>query len=202
MIWLPQKPGTYPSNRRRVDQWSLAVDEKASNESGGNRGWDADTFERLFESAPDAVILVDAEGQIVLVNAQAEELFGYRRGELLGQTIELLVPERFRAGHVRQRNAYIEQPRKRPMGHPGLDLWGLRKDGSEFPAEIALGPLNTDRGPLVTAIVRDISQHGGTAEEHMIRGRVEEYAALLRNSLTHLDVGVSQRRESAEKGGS
>lgn len=177
------------------------MDERASNESSGNLGWDADTFERLFESAPDAVILVDAEGQIILVNAQAEELFGYRRSELLGQAIELLVPERFREAHVAQRTTYMEQPRKRPMGHPGLDLRGLRKDGSEFRAEIALGPLNTDRGPLVTAIVRDVSQHRAPAQDEQIRSRVEEYAALLRNSLTHVDVRGARERGSATEGG-
>lgn len=174
------------------------MDENASDEPGGNRGWDADTFEQLFEAAPDAVIVVDADGKIVLANAHAEELFGYRRSELLGQTIELLVPQRFRAAHIGQRNAYAEQPRKRPMGHPGFDLRGLRKDGSEFPAEIALGPLNTDHGLLVTTIVRDVSQHREAAEEEQIRGRVEDYAALLRNSLTHLDVTLPTRASMEE----
>lgn len=177
------------------------MDERASREPSGNRGWDADMFERVFEAAPDAVFVVDADGRIILANAHAEELFGYPRSELLGQTIELLVPERFRDAHIGQRNAYVEQPRKRPMGHPGLDLRGRRKDGSEFPAEIALGPLNTDRGLLVTAIVRDVSQHRGTAEEEQIRSRVEGYAALLRNSLTHVDLPGVRERASAGEGG-
>jgi PAS domain S-box-containing protein len=161
--------------------------------------WQEATFQQLFESAPDAAIVVDGDGQIVLANAHAEELFGYSREELLGQSIELLVPERFRAAHVDQRRGYVAEPRKRPMGHPGLDLRGLRKDGREFPAEIALGPLETDRGLLVTAIVRDTSRHRGAAAEQVVRHRVEEYAALLRNSLTHVDVRDLQRHESVEK---
>ena len=161
--------------------------------------WQEDTFERLFESAPDAAIVVDADGRIVLANAHVEELFGYSRDELLGQTVELLVPERFREAHVDQRRGYVAEPRKRPMGHPGLNLRGRRKDGSEFPAEIALGPLETERGLLVTAIVRDTSRHRAAAEEQVIRHRIEEYAALLRNSLTKVDVGDLRRRESMEK---
>ena len=161
--------------------------------------WQEDTFERLFESAPDAAIVVDADGRIVLANAHVEELFGYSRDELLGQTVELLVPERFREAHVDQRRGYAAEPRKRPMGHPGLNLCGRRKDGSEFPAEIALGPLETERGLLVTAIVRDTSRHRAAAEEQVIRHRIEEYAALLRNSLTKVDVGDLRRRESMEK---
>jgi PAS domain S-box-containing protein len=149
------------------------VNQNAPGEPLGIGSRDAETFERIFEAAPDAVLVVDAGGLIVLANAHAEELFGYPRSELLGQTIELLVPERFREAHVRQRNAYVQQPRKRPMGHPGLDLRGLRKDGSEFPAEIALGPLNTDRGLLVTVIVRDVSRHRKAAEEKQIRNQVE-----------------------------
>src|SRR6266542_3162958 len=144
--------------------------------------WQDVTFQQLFESAPDATIVVDADGRIVLANAHAEELFGYPRGELLGQVIEMLVPGQFREAHVEQRRGYGAEPRKRPMGHPGLNLRGRRKDGSEFPAEIALGPIETEQGPLVTAIVRDTSRHRRAAEDKVIRHRVEEYAALLRNS--------------------
>ncbi len=161
--------------------------------------WRDNTFQQLFESAPDAAIVVDADGRIVLANAHTEELFGYARAELVGQAIELLVPERFREAHVEQRQGYVAEPRKRPMGHPGLNLRGRRKDGSEFPAEIALGPLETDQGLLVTAIVRDMSRHRGAADDQAIRHRVEEYAALLRNSLTHADVGDAERRRSAER---
>jgi protein-histidine pros-kinase len=150
-----------------------------------NADWQEGAFQQLFESAPDAAIVVDVDGRIVLANAHAEELFRYTREELVGQSVELLVPERFQEAHVQQRRDYMDEPRKRPMGHPGVNLRGRRKDGTEFPAEIALGPLELDRGFFVTAIVRDTSRHRGADEEHAIRHRVEEYAALLRNSLTH-----------------
>ena len=179
---------------------SLFMEVRHEKARDTDRSWTSDTFEQLFEAAPDAVVVVDGGGEIVLANAHAEELFGYRREELLGQPIELLVPERFRDAHIAQRIAYVKQPRKRPMGHPGLDLRGRRKDGTEFPAEIALGPLPTDRGLLVTAIVRDVSRHRRGAEEHRIRNRVEEYAALLRTSLTHVDIDALQERESTAEG--
>jgi PAS domain S-box-containing protein len=161
--------------------------EEAPDQQSGRPAWDLSTFQSLFESAPDATIVVDEHGRIVLANTTAEELFGYPRNELLGQTVELLIPERYRDAHVDQGRAYMEQPRKRAMGHPGLNLSGRRKDGSEFPVEIALGPVPSARGQLVTAIIRDVSVRGASVEEQRIRGQVEEYAELLRNSFTHLD---------------
>jgi PAS domain S-box-containing protein len=172
------------------------VEDRSRGERGNPESWDSEDFERLFESAPDAAIVVDRAGRILRINAAAEDLFGYPRGELLGQSIELLVPERFRAAHVIQREEYVGQPRRRPMGHPGLDLRARRKDGSEFRAEIALGPLETDAGLLVTAIIRDVAQHHpGSADEHAVRHRVEEYAAIIRNSLTHMDTPMRRPPE-------
>ena len=110
----------------------------------------------LFEFAPDTVVVVDAQGRMVRVNQQAEAMFGYRREELLGQHVEMLLPERFRQQHVQQREGYIGAPRLRSMG-TGLDLFGRRKDGSEFPADIMLSPLVLDHGHMVIAVVRDIS---------------------------------------------
>ncbi len=115
----------------------------------------SDTFRGLLESAPDAMVIVDRQGRIILVNAQVERLFGYRREELLGQEVETLVPGRFQ-GHAGQRDAYLEGPRTRPMG-AGLDLFGKRQDGTEFPVEISLSPLQTAEGLLVSAAIRDIS---------------------------------------------
>lgn len=114
-------------------------------------------FEALLESAPDAMVIVDEQGQIVLANRQTETLFGYERSELVGQPVEILVPERFAGGHPDKRQAYTDQPVIRPMG-AGLELFGRHKAGHDIPVEISLSPLQTEAGRLVIAAVRDITQ--------------------------------------------
>ncbi|MEW2164723.1 PAS domain S-box protein [Streptomyces sp. NPDC007084] len=127
-------------------------------------------FRGLLEAAPDAMVIVDDTGTIRLVNAQTEALFGYRREELLGHPVELLVPGRFRTHHTLHRDGYAANRQVRPMGAE-LELHGLRKDGTEFPVEISLSPLETTDGLLVSAAVRDVSDR--KAAEERFRGLLE-----------------------------
>jgi PAS domain S-box-containing protein len=113
-------------------------------------------FEQFLEFAPDAIVGIGREGHIELVNAQTEALFGYERGELIGHSVETLVPERFRPRHPAHRRGYFTEPRTRPMG-AGLDLFGRRKDGTEFPAEISLSSIDTDEEMLAIAAIRDVT---------------------------------------------
>jgi len=121
-------------------------------------------FRGLLESAPDAVVIVDADGRIVLVNTQTDKMFGYSRDELIGEPVEMLVPKRSREAHVGHRTGYYSEPRTRPMG-AGRELTGRRKDGSEFPVDISLSTLETEDEVLVTSVIRDISERKQAKEE-------------------------------------
>jgi PAS domain S-box-containing protein len=113
-------------------------------------------YRDLLESTPDGIVMVNPTGHVVFTNSHAHELFGYGRGELHGQPIEMLLPQRFRAAHFGHRAKYFEEPRTRAMG-AGLELYGLRKDGTEFPVEISLSPMQMDETVLVMSAIRDIS---------------------------------------------
>lgn len=115
-------------------------------------------IESLLEAVPDAVLIATADGRISFVNGKAEELFGYRRDELLGHPVEMLIPERYRSQHPEHRRRYTEAPRSRPMGAGGLPLYGLRKDGHELPVEISLSPFDVGHGPETITTIRDVTE--------------------------------------------
>jgi len=130
-----------------------------------------DKFRGLLEGAPDAMIICRRDGTIVLVNAQAEKLFGYQREELLGKAVDVLVPQRLRPQHAAHRTAYVEDPHPRPMG-AGLELFARHKNGTEFPVEISLSPLETEEGTLVTSAIRDTTER--RQFETMLREKNEQ----------------------------
>lgn len=145
------RPSSGPGGRRRAPRSARILAETLLSPG-------------LLEAIPDAIVAVDQEGIIVQINEQTEALFGYSREQLLGQKIEILVPERYRSRHHQHRQGFAEQPKVRRMG-AGLDLYGTRRDGSEFPVEISLSPVTTPQGMLVLSAIRDISDRKRIEEE-------------------------------------
>ncbi|MDE2430471.1 MAG: PAS domain S-box protein [Burkholderiales bacterium] len=165
-------------------------------------------FRRVVESAPNAMVMINQRGRIEMVNTQAEIMFGYERVELLAQTVEILVPDRFRRGHPQKRDLYYADPQSRPMG-AGRDLFGRRKDGSEFPIEIGLNPIDTADGVMVLSSIVDISDR--KQKEVRIQAALKEKDLLLgeihhrvKNNLqiihSLLNLQSSQIADSAVKG--
>ena len=136
-------------------------------------------FEQFFESSPDGVLVVDSQGLITRVNRQTEEMFGYSRTELQGQAIEVLVPDRFRKLHEKDRNHYQTEPHMRTMG-AGMELFAKRKDGSEFPVEIMLSPIKSAEGNMVLSVVRNITRR--RKAEDALRRSEEQLQSILDNS--------------------
>lgn len=136
----------------------------------------------LLDAAPDAMVIVGGDGRIRLANRQVRVVFGYDAEELVGRSVEVLIPERYRGHHHTFRTDYGREPRTRPMG-TGRDLWALRKDGTEFPAEISLGPIVTPHGVLVTAAIRDLTERLRLEAEKREARRAIEIADALRANL-------------------
>ena len=160
---------------RRLDEQEADLDEARLLLKEAHRSEVATTvaeekFRGLVEAAPDAIVAVDRNGRIALVNAQTERLFGYRRDELIGEPVEVLVPLRSRQIHPERRSRYLDDPRPRPMG-AGMELAARRKDGAEFPAEISLSAIDTEDGILVSAAIRDVTER--KRAEAKFRGLLE-----------------------------
>jgi PAS domain S-box-containing protein len=149
----------------------------------------------IIEGSPYAQLLVNSAGGIVLVNAEAEKLFGYTRSELLEQTVETLVPERFRREHPGLRTAFVQEPSSRLMG-VGRDLYGLRKDGSEVPVEIGLSQIKTSGGDAFTVVaITDISERKRAEAERILHFGTQQYAARLERLNAELRAAVRQKSE-------
>ena len=152
------------------------------------RGQSDEVYEKLLDAAPDAVIVVEESGCIVLANIQTERLFGYHRDELIGEAIEILIPERFRPSHSGHRDRFFASPKVRPMGS-GLDLFGRKRDGSEFPIEISLSPLPTEKGLLISASIRDITDRKrAELETRRIQGHLLSAVESIQGSFAIFDV--------------
>ena len=137
-------------------------------------------FEQLLESAPDAIVVIDGQGKIAIVNGQTEAMFGYERAEMLGQDVEMLLPQRLRQAHTSHRSNYEDAPRLRPMGQ-GFELVAMRKDGSEFPVEISLSPVRSASGQFVSSVIRDVTERK-RMEDEIIASRQEAERANKANS--------------------
>jgi PAS domain S-box-containing protein len=151
---------------RRANEMAASLERRSEERAKAER-----KFRTLLESAPDAMVIMGLDGRIVLVNARTERLFGYSRNELLGETVEILVPDRFHDTNVKHRTEYLSEPTER-LGLPGKELYGRGKGGGEFPIEITLGPLETEEGPLVSASIRDVTDRKRT-EDALLRSNRE-----------------------------
>jgi PAS domain S-box-containing protein len=161
---------------------SETTDAEVRKQIAGGRRPD-EIFRLVVEATPNAIVLANAQGRILLLNTGAEKLFGYSRDELIGQPVEVLVPERFRRAHPGNRSAYASHAETRPMGR-GRDLFALRKDGSEVPVEIGLNPIQSPDGPLILSAIIDITDrkltdnqlHASLKEVGDLKAALDEHA--------------------------
>ena len=156
-----------------------------------------DEFRRALDAAPDAIVLVERTGQMILVNSETEHLFGYVERELLGQPIEVLVPTRLRAGHAGHRDRYFADPHRRPMGS-GLELAGRRKDGTEFPVEVSLSPLELGNESFAMAAIRDISERQRLERIRREMRERRRAAREIRRLNSELELRVAERTAQLE----
>jgi len=175
--------------------------KQMSRETAARSGADEE-IQAFLESAPDAAVIVDAQGQITIVNRQTEKLFGYSREELLGRPVEMLIPARHRSGHILHRAQYAKRPRVRPMGVT-LDLHGVRKDGTEFPVEISLSPMQGPAGLRIFSTIRDVTRAKRTEEEmrqarNELESRVQERTAELAAAIRDLKTEVEQHQQAEQ----
>ena len=147
------------------------------------------TAQALLESASDGILLVNGSGRILLVNAAGERMFGYARGDLVGAELELLLPPRVRGAHVEHRTGYFNEPRVRPMGM-GRELWGRRRDGSEFPVEISLSYVESEDGVVAMAFITDITERK-RVEAQLLRQREVLFQSEKLAALGRLAAGVA-----------
>ncbi|MGA7415702.1 MAG: PAS domain S-box protein [Bryobacteraceae bacterium] len=187
-----EQAGTIVFLSRSASKGGAAVGAPAASgrKKPGERA--QDRFRELLDAAPDSIIEVDSEGRIVLSNVATERMFGYKRGELLGLSLESLIPEGMRTRHVLHRSRYWTHPQTRPMGS-GLLLQALRRDGTEFPVEISLSPVKAEEGFRVTAIIRDVTERKRAEEQ--IRSMHERFT----RELTETNRQLEQRNNEVEK---
>jgi PAS domain S-box-containing protein len=201
-LWMP--PGAWPVGDAGDLLALLVFVTTGVVISGLNEAWrrtgarlasELDTTRAFFESAAEGIVVVDRAGRITRINARGAQLFGYERQELVGQSVDLLLPERLRAKHAGHRREYLAAPRTRSMGL-GLDLFGRRKDGTEFPIEISLSPLKTASGPLAMALVTDITERRAleqAAQQHEKSAALATLAAGIAHEINN-PIGIISTR--------
>jgi PAS domain S-box-containing protein len=185
------------AKEERVGNLSIEGWTSMSGASPGNarEHYSAMLFEELLESSPDAIIVTDLEGRITGANAHLEKLFGFHRSELLGQPVETLIPERFRSAHPAHRKTFHTEPRMRPMG-VGVELYATRKDGSEFPVDIMLSPVETTEGRAVLSVIHDITEK--KRAEEALRKSEEQLRRLAESTARQRDELAEEIRLAAE----